>query len=135
MRMDPLANPRLHRHILAAGAVMLFLVSTFLVVGPLLVPPATPLMDRFFWIEVPLAYQRALVVLLGAAGLVLSALLVTFRPFAWWTLMACMTVGVVQGLVAVPAFLPTMLNILCAFYLWMVRPLYGEGSSEPLKDQ
>jgi hypothetical protein len=128
---DPIPNARLHRHILQAGALLLFAVCSMLVVGPLVLPATTPLMDRFFGVDVPLQYQRALVVLLGACGLVQAVLLVTFTPWSWWILVVTGVLGVVQGLVSVPAFFPTLVNILFVFYLFTLRPLYQPSRGSP----
>lgn len=112
-----------HRKVLYALAMAIFAVSSVLAIFPLALPMMA-LMDRFFGMDVPLQYQRVLVVLLGAYGLVMAIALITFRRAAWWFLMVTGVIGVLQGLIGVPAFLPTLLNILFVFYLYLMRPLY-----------
>jgi hypothetical protein len=116
-------DAQFHRKALFGLAMVFFSLSSLSVIGPLILP-TTPLMDKFFGMAIPLQYQRAMAVLLGAFGLVMSIMLITFRPFAWWFLMVAGVIGVIQGLISVPAFLPTLLNILFVFYLYLMRPLY-----------
>jgi hypothetical protein len=116
-------NEQLQRRGLYALAMVLFLLSSWCVIMPLALP-MMPLMDKFFWMDVPMQYQRALVVIHGALGLCGAALMISFRPFAWYVLMAVGSIGIVQGLLAVPAFLPTLINILAVFFLYTCRPLY-----------
>ena len=119
-----MTNEQLHRRVLHGLAMFLFVVCSLLVVAPLALSPTTALMDKFFGMDVPLPFQRALVVALGASGLVGAVLMITFRPEAWYVLIASGVLGVVQGLLSVPAFLPTAMNIACVVYLFTVRPLY-----------
>lgn len=125
-------NAELHRKIVYALAMGLFVVSSILVAVPLLpLFSYTPLMDKFFAADVPMQYQRALVVLLGASGLIGAVLMITFKPQSWYVLMAFGVVGILQGLIAVPAFLPTLANILSVFYLYTIRPLYEPVKGHP----
>lgn len=113
-----------HRKVIHVIALLMFAVCSFLVVGTLAVSQTTPLMDKLLGIDVPLQYQRALVVLMGASGLVGALLLMSFKQPAWWLLMITGVLGVVHGLTSVPVFLPTFVNLIYVVYLYSVRPLY-----------
>lgn len=119
-----------HRKVLYALAMVIFALSSVLAIFPLAMPMMA-LMDKFFGMDVPLQYQRLLVVLLGAYGLIMAVALITFRPAAWWFLMVTGAIGVVQGLIGVPAFAPILLNILFVFYLYLMRPLYAPVKAVP----
>ena len=124
-------NAEFHRKIIHAIALLMFAVSSLLVVAPLALPPTTPLMDKLLGIDIPLQYQRALVVVQGACGLVGALLLLSFRPAAWYVLIATGALGVVHGLTSVPVFLPTFVNLIYLLYLFSVRPLYVQAGGTP----
>lgn len=119
-------NADFHRKVVHAIALFMFAVSSLLVVAPLALPPTTPLMDKVLGMDVPLQYQRALVVVQGACGLVGALLLLSFRPAAWWVLVVTGSLGVIHGLTSVPVFLPTFLNLIYVIYLFSIRPLYAD---------
>lgn len=117
-----------HRKVIHAIALVMFVMCSFLVVGTLAVSQTTPLADKFYGMDVPLQYQRALVVVQGAFGLVGALLMLSFHSTAWWILMITGVLGVIQGLTSVPAFLPIFLNVIYVVYLYSVKPLYFTAS-------
>lgn len=122
--MDPMPNAAFHRKVIRVIALIVFGLSSLMVVAPLALSPTTPLLDKILGIDVPLQYQRVLAVLNGACGLVGALLLLSFAPVAWWILIVTGLLGVVHGLTSVPVFLPTFVNIVYVLYLFSVRPLY-----------
>ena len=122
-------NAAFHRKVIHAIALVMFAVSSLLVVAPLALPPTTPLMDKLVGIDIPLQYQRALVVVQGACGLVGALLLLSFRPVAWWIMITTGLFGVLHGVTSVPAFFPTFVNLIYVLYLFSVRPLYQDTAA------
>ena len=129
-----MTNAGFHRKVLHAIALLMFAACSLLVVGPLIVSPTTPLMDKVLGMDIPLQYQRALVVLQGAFGLIGAVLLITFRPFAWWITIVTGVLGIVHGLTSVPTFFPTFVNIVYVLYMFTVKALYFEDPKSARRD-
>lgn len=114
---------KIHRRVFQVGSIFLILISFLMITAPIMMPDQ-PFLPSMLGRAIPPGLQRSLLIVLGCLHLLEGVLLFTFHRGGWFIGLGTAGLGVINGLVSGPHWIPVLTALFVILYLFYTRPLF-----------